>query len=545
MNRNDIIPDLHESDIDALLRALDKSVLASLTDARGDILYVNDKFVQVSKYSREELMGQNHRILKSGKQPQAMFVEMWKTISSGNIWRGEIQNRAKDGSYYWVDTTIAPIIGNGGKPERYVSIRILITERKRTEDELRAQNVELGDTKLAMLNVLEDVEEEKTRAQSLMKDLEKFKLAVDSANDQVIITDENGTVLYANPAAERITGFTIPGILGKKAGSRDLWGGLMPKGFYEQMWHTIKTEKKVFAGEIKNKRKNGEEYYAKGNISPVLGANGEVEFFVAIEHDATEEKNIDKAKTEFVSLASHQLRTPLSAINWYAEMLIAGDAGSINEEQKKYLEEIYKGNQRMVDLVNALLNVSRIDLGTFQIEPEPTDVAKLLQDVIGEQKFALDARRITLSSNVQSDMPQLNADTKLFRMVFQNLLSNACKYTPVGGSVRMELKTKKKGDSYESLTLNEDSFCFSIMDSGYGIPAAQKNKIFSKLFRADNVRSMDTDGTGLGLYIVKSIIEHSGGKIWFTSEENKGTTFFFILPASGMTKKEGVRALGS
>src|SRR3989344_7170519 len=131
---------LTERDLQRLLTALDETALVSMTDEKGNILYANNKFIEVSRYSLSELLGQNHRILKSHQQPDQMFVDLWKTISNGKIWRGEIKNRAKDGTYYWVDTSIAPILGANGKPERYISVRFLITGRKKQEENEKKEN---------------------------------------------------------------------------------------------------------------------------------------------------------------------------------------------------------------------------------------------------------------------------------------------------------------------------------------------------------------------------------------------------------------------
>ncbi|MFZ2594083.1 MAG: ATP-binding protein [Minisyncoccia bacterium] len=250
-------------------------------------------------------------------------------------------------------------------------------------------------------------------------------------------------------------------------------------------------------------------------------------------HDVTREKEIDRAKTEFVSLASHQLKTPLTSINWYAEMLLDGDVGALNADQKKYIQEMYDSNQRMVDLVNSLLNVSRIELGTFSVEPVPTDIVEMARSVINEQMPTITQRKQKLTTHFGDNIPMIPADTKLLRMVLQNLLSNAIKYTPEGGAVEFEVV----------LGLRKNTIAIRVTDTGCGIPENQKDRIFSKLFRADNVRSQNVDGTGLGLYIVKSIIEHSHGTVSFISEEGKGTSFFVTLPLDGMEKKDGARKL--
>ncbi len=369
--------------------------------------------------------------------------------------------------------------------------------------------------------------------EQLTKDLATFKLAVDNANDQVLITDTLGTIIYANQATTAITGFSVAEILGKKAGSKQLWGGLMSKEFYAGLWHTIKTEKKTFRGVIHNKRKDGEEYYASGSISPVLNAQGEVEFFVAIEHDATKEVEIDRAKTEFVSLASHQLRTPLTAMNWYTEMLLAGDAGPLSDDQRKYLKEIQLANERMTALVGALLDVSRIDSGSFVVEPEEVDVVALLQSAVDEQRFIIEHHALRLSLDI-GEVVHVQTDPKLLRMVFQNLLSNAIKYSTDGGSVGVSLVQKRAGERFDNVTLPEDAFCFSVSDTGCGIPERQQSKVFSKLFRAENVRSTNVDGTGLGLYVVRSVVNLAGGAVWFVSKEGAGTTFSCWLPTRGM-----------
>ena len=516
-------------DYDALLKAVSQAALVSITDSRGSIVYANDTFIKVSKYSYEELIGQNHRILKSGSQPDSMFDDLWKTISSGKVWRGEIKNRAKDGSYYWVDTSIAPILDASGVPERYIAVRFLITEKKNSEEDIIKQNEELEKTKRVMLNVLEDVQEERSRAESLAFDLEKFKIALDGTSDHVVITDSNGIALYANAGLKRITGFSPEEVLGKKVGTKELWGGKMSQEFYEDLWRTIKIEKKPFVGEITNKRKDGTPYQALSSISPIMNKHGVLEFFIGIERDITKEKEIDSAKTEFVSLASHQLRTPLSAINWYTEMLLSEDAGAITDMQREYLGEVSRGSRRMVELVNALLNVSRIELGTFAVQPEPTDVVELARDVINELKSKILEKKLRIEEVYAENLPKMMVDPKLTRIVFQNLLTNAVKYTPEEGKISISI----------AMSADETMFTIAVSDTGYGIPKEDQSRIFTKLFRASNIREKETDGTGLGLYIIKSIIEHSGGTVTFESEEGKGTTFTLTLPVSGMRPQEG------
>jgi len=296
----------------------------------------------------------------------------------------------------------------------------------------------------------------------------------------------------------------------------------------------------IKTGQIKNtrlntvlKQKNNQEIPVSGRAAPLKNRQGQVIGGVVIIRDVTRERKIDQAKTEFVSLASHQLRTPLSAINWYAEMILDEDVGKINQKQKKYLKSLYKANQRMISLVNSLLNVSRIELGTFVIEPEPVNFVKVAESIVEELKHQLDEREIKLNKKYDSDLPLVKVDKKLLRIILQNLLSNAIKYTPEKGSVSLEIKKQSQ------------NVLIVVKDTGLGIPKKEQSKIFTKLFRGENVVEKDTDGTGLGLYIVKEVVEQSGGKIWFKSEENKGTTFFVSIPLTGMKKKKGTKILNS
>ncbi len=408
--------------------------------------------------------------------------------------------------------------------------------KKETWRHYRGVPVFLSDSKTVdrLLLLVEDITKEKERIELLERqtqDLKKFQMAMDGTSEQIIISDVDGIVLYSNHATEKITGYSVKEIIGTKAGL--LWGGHMDRSYYQKLWKTIKIDKQSFRAEINNKRKNGELYIAEIHISPINDEHGNPLYFVAIERDITKEKQIDKVKTEFVSLASHQLRTPLSTVNWYTEMLLAGVAGEFNKEQKNYLEEIYTGNQRMVKLVNALLNVTRMELGTFSVDHKPTDIVKLAQVAVKEQNLQITQKKIKLTSDFANGIPKINADPKLLYIVFQNLLSNAIKYNHDGGTIEFSILLDKE----------KRQIHIKVADTGYGIPKKQQDKIFTKLFRADNVQEIDTEGTGLGLYIVKSIIEQTEGMIRFESEENKGTTFFITLPTEDMKKKADTKAL--
>jgi two-component system sensor histidine kinase VicK len=346
----------------------------------------------------------------------------------------------------------------------------------------------------------------------------KFELAVKSASDQIIITDSEGIILYANPAVEQISGFDPIRVLGKKAGSKDLWGGQMEKDFYKKFWKAIKEEKKSFMGTFENKKKDGTTYYAQTTVSPVLDENGNVSFFVGIERDITKEKEVEKLKDDFVSLVSHQMRTPLSAIKWYLESLIDESIGSLNKEQKVCAIDMYNSNQRMIDLVNTLLNTSKIESGRIVINSEPTDVKKLVTEVIKEAENRIFGRDCKIKLNIEENLPLILLDSQLIRNVYLNVITNALKYSPKDNPIEVTIY-KEKGNLISK-----------IADQGYGIPEEDQKKIFTKFYRGSNASKAEPSGTGLGLYLAKNIVESSGGKIWFESTPKKGTVFWISIP---------------
>lgn len=361
-------------------------------------------------------------------------------------------------------------------------------------------------------------------AKEATSDLVKFKQAVDGVSDHVVITNTSGVIIYANRAAEKTTGYSDEEMIGR---TPSIWGKQMSKEYYEAFWKTIKTDKKPYTGQLTNRRKTGELYEVEISVSPILDEAGNVEYFVGIERDITKQKALERMKTEFISLASHQLRTPLSAVKWFGKMLSDGDAGKLSPLQAEYMNKINDSNEREIKLVNSLLNVSRIESGRILVDPKPTDIKTLVNAVVNEVRVSGSGTKKEITWDVDQGVPEMTLDADLIRHVYMNLLTNAVRYT--GDEGKIELKVMVRAGELVS----------EVKDNGIGIPPEEQSRVFEKFFRASNATKKETDGNGLGLYLAKTIVESSGGKMGFITKEGEGTTFWFTLPLVGMQKKSG------
>lgn len=238
---------------------------------------------------------------------------------------------------------------------------------------------------------------------------------------------------------------------------------------------------------------------------------------------------VDMAKSTFVLLASHQLRTPATNMKWFLEMLSDGEVGKLNEKQKEYIDEVSRNNERLIVLMNALLNVSRVELGVFDAVPGPIDMRGAIQKVLKEQKAFIEQKHLDITESFEPNLPSMLAEENLLTIVMQNIISNAIKYTPENGSIHINVIVQRNSTARDR-RLKGEHIIVSVADTGYGIPADQHGKVFTRFFRGDNVRAQDTDGSGLGLYMTRLIMDHLKGDIWFDSKVGAGTTFFVAFP---------------
>jgi PAS domain S-box-containing protein len=358
-------------------------------------------------------------------------------------------------------------------------------------------------------------------------------------SDGVILLDLQYKVVIFNKVAATITGHHADLAIGKKCDqiiniyhkNKDIISGMAVKGALR-----IK-HKKVFPQNSILINKKDKKVLITGSISPFKNSAGGTEGFLIIFRDITKEKEIDMMKTEFTSLASHQLRTPLTAVRWFIEELYNEQLGKLNHDQKDYLKQVMDSNTRMIKLVNDLLDVARLEAMRVSVDPVLTNLIKLSQEVINEYGFIARANncQVVLQKS-QQPLPRIKVDPALVKEVLSNLISNAIKYSHIG----------QGGNTvYVAMEKKESDVIVSIKDSGVGIPKNFYGQIFQKFSRAGNVTKIDTGGTGFGLYISKILVEISGGKIWFESTENKGTTFYFTLPLAGSKRRKGDRGLVS
>lgn len=362
-----------------------------------------------------------------------------------------------------------------------------------------------------------------------------------SIGDAVMACDKDGLIILFNGVAERLTGFLAKEAIGYhynnvlkfiKENDEKVIGDLIAEAMKTAQGTKMANHTLLIM-------KDGRKIPIADSASPIENTQGEVIGCVLIFRDMSREREIDKAKSEFISLASHQLKTPSTAIKLLTERLLSGNMGILTEKQKEYFNDISSSNQRMIDMINTLLNVSRIELGAFTIEASEKDVCAIMQSIFSELKLIINNKHIKLKTIFPEKNIKLILDESLFRMVINNIIINAIHYTTEGGDILVECRVVNNGEILEGKLLEEDSFVVIISDAGYGIPKIQQDKIFTKFFRANNIKEKDTDGTGLGLYISKSILEYSGGLIWFTSRENEGSVFCVAIPITGMKVKAG------
>lgn len=400
-------------------------------------------------------------------------------------------------------------------------IRELDEEKKKLEKKVqeRTKEVEqklkeLEDSRRALINLLEDIEEERNQAE---KERDRTVAIINNLVDGLIVLDEKNNIQFLNPVAIKFLNLKQDS-LGKKINDA-LSENEETKGIIKIL---------LDGGKIKDLER--EEYQLSKDktieITTIFLKEEKKQLGnIIVLHDISREKMVEKLKTEFVSVAAHQLRTPLAAIRWSISLL--KDENLSEEDRKDLIEKCAQSNDRMINLVNDLLNVTRIEEGRYIYELELKDIIEIAKSSIGAAMEEAKKKKIDFSLILSKEkLPLVEVDEEKIGLAIQNLVENAVHYTQPGGIVLFKIEYNK----------DKNELLFTVKDTGVGIPKDQQKRIFTKFFRAENVMRMETEGSGLGLFITKNIIESHKGKIWFESEENKGTTFYFTLPVPAKEK---------
>lgn len=463
--------------------ALDQSSIVAITDSKGLITSVNEKFCEISKYNREELIGQDHRLLNSGTHSKEFFKELWRTIGQGNVWKGEICNRAKDGTLYWVDTTIVPFLNHKGRPYQYVAIRTDITNRKTAEKNLKAS----------------------------LKEIEDFKFALDQSSI-VAITNEKGIIQSVNDNFCVISQYSREELIGQD--HRILNSGFHSKGFFKDLWSTIGSGK-VWKGEIRNKAKDGTHYWVDTTIVPFLNEKGRPYQYLAIRNDITERKKTEEmlhrqdklaAVGQLAAGVAHEIRNPLTSMKGYAEFLQLDEK---DPERLEFLNIILDEIER----VNVIVEDFMVLAKPKAVELEEKNVIPVIQNVLSLLEFEARKKNVKLYFDYSNDIIQIECDENRLKQVFLNFVKNGIEAMPNGGELHVK--------TY----IHDNNVQISIQDTGVGIPEEKLKKLGEPFYTTKK------NGNGLGLMVSFKIIESHNGKVFVESEPNKGTTFNIVLPA--------------
>ncbi len=502
----------------ALLRALrsafDASSIISVTDKRGIITYANENFAKISGYSKEELVGKTHSIVKSGYHPPEFWAEMWKVIASGQKWEAEVCNRNRSGESYWVKSSVMAIFDVGGNLAGYISIRQDITESKGLEAELRAGR----------------------RLQEII---------METAPIGIFRTDTEGNCNYVNTNWTEMTGVSVADSMG------DGWiQPIHPQDKYRVFggWGDFVTGQSEFSMRWRFKRADGSIRWVQGTAAPVrndvgrivsyLGAAVDVTALIEAQSDletkqfeilranselkkqAIELERASKAKSMFLANMSHEIRTPLNGILGMGQVMARQ---TLPAESAEIINDIIGSGEMLMGIINDLLDFSKIDAGNMTLEKRAFSAREAINKTITLTQRAAADKKLALTIDIDPKIPELVLGDEIrTRQILLNLLGNAVKFTATGGiTIRAEWHPENGATG---------QIAVSVIDSGIGMTEEQiMRRLFNPFSQADDSITRRFGGTGLGLTIARRLAELMGGTISVTSEPGKGSTFKFSI----------------
>lgn len=480
--------------------ALDESAIVAITDQRGIIKHVNENFCKISKYSAEELIGQDHRIINSGYHSKDFVKSLWTTIAQGKIWKGEMRNRAKDGTIYWVDTTIVPFLNPEGKPYQYVAIRSDITDRKKGAEKLTKTLQEISD----------------------------YKYALDESAI-VAITDQKGIINHVNENFCRISKYKAEELIGQD--HRIINSGYHTAEFIRDLWKTI-TKGHVWKGEMRNRAKDGTIYWVDTTIVPFLNSEGKPYQYVAIRSDVTERKlaedelkksneravgyikameNKNKQLIDFCNIVSHNLRAPLVNISMLVDYL----DHAVDEQERQEIQGKIK------PVINHLMDVFNELVESIQVQQD-TEIASddlPLKELVNKVLVGFSPQIIESGASIHLDfdeVPRVHFPQKYMESAMTNLISNSLKYKSPDRKPVIRIASKDVNGKVR----------LSVADNGLGLDVEMHK---NNLFKIRKTFHKHKDARGFGLFMTKTQVEAMGGKIWVESQPEKGSTFFIEI----------------
>jgi PAS domain S-box-containing protein len=525
--------------------AIDQHAIVSIANVKGEIISANDKFLEISKYSSKELLGQDHRIVKSDEHSLDFFKEMWRKIANGDVWHGEFKNHSKDGTVYWVDSTIVPFLNENGKVYQYISMRTDITklkllEQKNNDDKndalIRAEVAQILQGQNSLKNRMIDVLDAISKAEGLyiQNKLGVFLLPEGACELEMFVTHGQYTEEFLHKEECVKLGSCL---CGRAAVSAELivsddcmtdpdhdhiFEGMSSHGHYiVPLLHDSNVFGILFIYTDPYPSRDQTRLDTLNFIGDLLGvaiANERVKDELLQARKSAEE--MVQAKSDFLANMSHEIRTPMNGVLGMLDLL---NNNSLDEKSRSYVEIAHGSASMLLNVINDILDISKIESGKLHIEQIEFGLRKTVEDTADLLAKLAYQKNIELSVFIPSDTKNsLRGDVLRLQQVLNNLLGNAIKFTSQG-EVSVNISTVEESGSRAVMR-------FEIKDTGIGIAPEKQDLLFQAFTQADTSTSRKFGGTGLGLTISKSLIEMMGGKIGLSSQAGKGSTFWFELP---------------